>query len=242
MGLPGGPEMKTVITVLAVVLTAAPKLAGQEDRTPRISLEARLGYTRPAGDLGRADSFIGGYVAFKEVEAGPSLGGGLSVRLGGPFVARVRADHATETTVGGQWFCDAFTPCPAVLILVDGRVRSWSLGAEIHYRPRPSGWPFEPTVFVGSGRRTRRIRWDSPVPEVPIPTSYDQTDTFLRAGFGGSRTLGPASLFVEVETLLDSFGRDLPLFVEGVVPPDELGDPDTLMELQVSLGVRIGIH
>jgi hypothetical protein len=80
------------------------------------------------------------------------------------------------------------------------------------------------------------------VPEVPIPTSSDQTSTFLRGGFGASRSVGPASLFVELEALVDSFGRELPLLVEGSVPPDELGAPDTLVDFGAAAGVRIRIR
>lgn len=233
---------KTAVRVLVVALAVTAQVAAQESERPRISLEARVGYARPTGDLGRADAYVGGYVAFERVRAGPALGAGLDIRVAGPFHVRLRADYAAEAAVEGQWFCDAFTPCPAVLILVDGRVRSWSLGGEIHYRPRFARWPIEPTVFVGTGRHARRLRWPSPVPEVPIPTSYDRTSTFLRTGVGASRTVGPASLFVELEALFDSFGTERPLFIEGVVPPDELGPPDGLADLGAAVGLRIRIR
>jgi hypothetical protein len=185
--------MKALVAVLAVALAATARLGAQERQAPRISLEARIEYAHPTRDLGRTGVLGGGYVAFERVRAGPALGGGLSVQVAGPFHVRVRADFAAETAVSGQWFCDAFTPCPALLIPVDGQVRSWSLGAEIHYRPEFAALPFEPSMFLGSGRHARRIRWDSPVPDVPIPTSYHQSSAFLRAGLGASRSVGVLS-------------------------------------------------
>ncbi|MDH3224108.1 MAG: hypothetical protein OEO23_10375, partial [Gemmatimonadota bacterium] len=198
------------LVLMGTCLVAPTALAAQAHNPARLSFEARAGYTIPTRELGRT-GILGtprqGYLAFEEMEAGPIFGAGLAAHLSGPFSVRMTGDYAPETDARGQFFCEITTPCPAVLQLVEAQVRRWSVGADLQLRLPHVVAAVEPTLFVGVVRRTHQVRWESPILEVPIPTSYDRSSYYLRPGIGVSRSTGPVALFLEAEAVIGDFGE-----------------------------------
>lgn len=236
--------MRVSVWVLALTcLMGSGDLVAQDRDLPRFSVEARAGYTNPTRELGRTpvlqeSQTALGYVAFGEVEATPVLGVGATARLHGPLSLRLLADYGLETSVEGQWFCDVIAPCPAVLQLVKGDVRTWSVGADLRLALPQIAWGLEPTAFVGVARRSYRIRWNSPIPEVPIPTAHDQANYHLRPGLGVARTFGSVAFFAEADASIGDFGAELPVLIEGTTPSDDLGDRGTQFDIGLSVGAR----
>lgn len=217
--------------------------AAQERDLPRLTLEGRAGYTNPTRALGRTgvlNTSEGiGYASFEKADGTPVFGAGATARVAGPFSLRILADYALETETRGQWFCDGLLPCPAVLQPVEGRVRTWSLGADLQVRLPEVAWRIEPTAFVGVSRRSHRIRWEPFSSDVPIPTAFDQARIYVRPGVGLARSVGGFSLFVEADALIGEFGADRPLFVEGTRPVDQLPAPITQVDLGFTVGARV---
>ena len=236
--------MKRILVFLAagLALTGTPLLA-QGGAPGSVAVLIRGGYRVAMKDLGRTGVLEGaGYVAFDRLDPTPTLGVGIEAPLFGPVAARVLADYAFEADAVGQWFCDAFSPCPSVLILVDGRVLRWSALADLLFQPSWGVRRLRPIAFLGFGRREYRLRWDSPVPEVPIPTAFDRAIWFAHAGVGAELSCGAWALLVEADGTIGRFGADAPTFVEGTIPADGRGAAISQVDLSVSVGVRFGIH
>lgn len=237
------------VTMLAAVMVAlsASVLEAQVAERPRVTFEARVGYDHPLRDLGRTGILRGaatpaGYLAFETIDPGAVFGAGLSARVADPVSVRLLADYSGEREARGQWFCEAFSPCPAVLQIVDGRVRRWSVGVDLQLHLPPAPWGVEPTIFAGVASRGTRIRWDVPNPQVPIPTAYDKTEIVFRPGVGLTRAVGAFSLFVEADASVGGAGDDRPLFIEGTVPPDTLTSPETQVDLGLTVGARFRVR
>ncbi len=235
--------MKTSsLVMMATILVAPAAVAAQDGSQARLSFEARAGYTLPTRELGRT-GVLGtpgqGYLALEEADAGPVFGAGLTAHLSGPLSVRVTGDYAPETDARGQFFCELSSPCPAVLQLVEAQVQRWSVGADLQLRLPQVVAAVEPMFFVGVVRRTHEVRWESPILEVPIPTSYDRSSYYLRPGLGASRSAGPVAFFLEAEALIGGFGETP--FPDGTVPPDQLGDPRRQVDLGLTAGVRLRV-
>ena len=232
--------MQRLFATLAasLALTAVPVFAQNDARGP-VTVEVRGGYLVAMQDLGRTRVLQGaGYVAFDRLDPTVTLGAGIEAHLFGPLAARVIADYAFGTDATGQWFCDAFLPCPSVLIRVTGVVRRWSALADLLLRPSWAVGPLRPTAFAGVGRREYRLRWDSPVPEVPIPTALDRATWFARTGVGAELSRGAWALFAEADATIGRFGADAPTFIEGTIPADGLASATSQVDIGLSVGVR----
>jgi hypothetical protein len=236
--------MKSIVTGFAASLLLLPVDAVAQTGSFRsVWLEARAGYSFPSTDLGRTAVLNGvGYVALRRPDPAARLGVGVGFDLAGPFAARITADRTLEASVDGQWFCDAFSPCPAVLILVDGHVRLWTAAADLIFRPATGGWPLEPILFLGTGFRRYSLRWDSPIPEVPIATGFQKRRVFVRPGLGAELERGPWRAFAEVDAAIGGFGVGAPGLIEGTTPPDPTGEPRTQVDISVSAGLRLRVR
>lgn len=233
--------------VLPFVLSSGAGLQAQMMDPPRISFEVRAGYEHPTRALGRTGVLRNGqtgsgYALFEEVEPTTFIGGGLVAELTRGLSLRLTVDYGFESTVDGQWFCDAFAPCPAVLQSLDGRVDRWSAGGDLVMQLPRLGLPVVPHVYLGAVRRSYALRWDVPIPELPIPTAYDQSSWHIRPGFGLSMDMGRFSVFGEAEALFGTaFGDARPAFIEGTVPVDQGPGPESQIDLMFSLGARFGL-
>lgn len=222
-------------------------LEAQQVDEARVTFEVRAGYEDPTRALGRTgllrnDQTGWGYALFDEVEPAPFVGGGLRAGLTRGLSLRVTLDYGFGSTVDGQWFCDAFSPCPAVLQSLDGTVERWSAGGDLVLELPELGLPVTPHVYLGAVRRSHSLRWSAPIPELPIPTAYDQASWHLRPGFGLSREVGRIRVFGEAEALLGSaFGDARPAFIEGTVPADLGPAPESQIDLAFSLGARLAV-
>lgn len=236
--------MRVLFVASTVLVCLAAGVSAQQPERGRFSLEGRMGYVYPLRDLGRTaplGSPATGFAAFGQAEDTPTFGLGFTTKLGRTFSLRITGDYALETVVSGQWFCEGFSPCPAVLQLVDGRLDSWSVGADLRLRLSGGTHGFEPTAFLGVARRSFDLRWGAPVPEVPIPTAFQKAGWYLRPGLGLSRTVGSVSLFTEAEALVGRFGAAPPLFIEGYTPADTMPARPIQLDLGFSVGIRIPI-
>lgn len=237
--------MRILTVVLAMMVGPfAASLAAQDRSSPKLTFEARAGLTNPTRDLGRTEVLSQrsaglGYVVFEEAEVAPVFGAAVTANVSGPFRVRLLTEYGFQREVGGQWFCDALLPCPAVLQLVQGRMRHWSIGGDVQMRLPAVAWDIEPTAFVGVMRRSHRIRWDVPIIEVPIPTAYDHADVYLRPGVGLAKTFGSFAIFVEADAQVGGFGQELPLFIEGTNPVDNDSVPTTQVDFGFTLGARV---
>lgn len=236
--------MKSIVAGLSIGLFLLPlRATAQAGPFGSVSLELRGGYSFPSEGLGRTGVLDGtGYVAFSRPDPTARLGVGIEFGLVGPLAARITADRALETGADGQWFCDAFSPCPSVLILVDGRMRLWSAAADVVFRPATTGWPLVPTLFIGAGIRDYDLRWESPIPEVPIPTEFRNRRVFVRPGLGAELARGGWTAFAEVDAAIGGFGTSAPLFIEGTTPPDQMGEPPRQVDIGISLGLRLRVR
>lgn len=215
--------------------TPVPALA----QGPTIALEARAGYDRPTTDLGRTAILRAqGTVSFGRVEAGPRFGIAALARLDRMWGVRLSVDHAPDRDVRGVWACAPFVACPSVLIEPEGRVRTWTVGADVRLHPDIGEAPVRPVVFVGGGLRGHELRWTSPVEDVPIPRSFSDTNGFWRLGAGLSGDVGPVELFGEAEGTVGPFGAGEERSIEGTVPDGR----NTNVDLGVVLGVRLTVR
>jgi len=239
-------EWTVKMRLLALSALAAPASLLAQEAVPRFAFEIRAGYSHSTQSLGRTGILGGGstglgYVAFEKMSAAPVLGGGVTGYIAGPFSLRLTADRTLGAKADGQWFCEGFSPCPSVLQLVEGDVGLWSVGADLQVHLATSGWTVHPVASLGVSRRSYQLRWDAPVDEVPIPTAYDRTSYHLRPGLGILARVGPAILLLEASATVGSFGAERPLFIEGTVPVDNEGDPETQVDLGVTVGLRLPI-
>lgn len=236
--------MRILSLSLLALVGVVPSLSAQQAETARFALEGRVGYVKPLRDLGRTAALgapATGYAAFGQAEGTPTFGLGFTTALGGAVSLRAVADYALETTVSGQWFCEGISVCPAVLQLVDGQLKGWSVGADLRLRLADDAWGLEPTVFLGVSRRSYDVRWTAPVPEVPIPTAFDKATWYLRPGLGLSRTVGSVSLFAEAEAAVGRFGSMPPRSIEGFRPADTMPVRPVQLDMGFTGGVRIPI-
>ena len=236
--------MQRILVILAagLALTGSPLLA-QGGAPGSVAVLIRGGYRVATQDLGRTGVLEGaGYVAFDRLDPAPTLGVGIEAPLFGPVAARVLAEYAFEADAVGQWFCDAFSPCPSVLTRVNGRVQRWSALADLRFQPSWGLGPLRPIAFLGVGRREYRLRWNSPVQEVPIPTAFDRAIWFAHTGVGAELSYGAWALLAEADATIGRFGADAPTFVEGTSPADGRGAAISQVDVGVSVGVRFGIH
>jgi hypothetical protein len=230
------------VTVLLAVLPSlslgAPSdLAAQRCR--QVALEVRAGWVGPTTDLGRTAILEGlGFVEFEEPPSTWSTGLGIVVDWAEAWSTRLTVDRAAASDVGGQWFCAPGLACPSVLILVGAELDRWTVGADMLYRPALPNPIATPEVFIGAGVRHHRLRWDSPIPEVPIPTEFDETDMVVRMGLGASRGLGPVALVGQLQGDLGGFGSAEERLGEHRVPDGRVLNVD----LAAGLGVRIRLR
>ena len=106
-----------------------------------------------------------------------------------------------------------------------------------------AGLPVTPHVYLGLVRSSYAIRWDAPIPEVPIPSAYDDSTWFLRPGFGLSRAVGRFHVFGEAEALMGhAFQTRTVILTEGTVPPDQsLEEAGAQLNWTFSMGARFGL-
>lgn len=229
-------SMRVFFTALFTLALCAPSNALGQD--PPFGFELRAGFVSPTSELGRTEVLQGaGYVVFDEPGTAATLGGAVLARVSGPWSLRVSVDHQFDTDVDGAWYCAPFVACPAVLIEPEGQLRRWVLGADVRLRALSVPGPVQPVVFAGGGVRWSRLRWSSPIDEVPIPQAFDQQDFFWRLGLGASGRVGPVELFGEAGGTVGPFGVESEQYIEGLVPDGR----ETGLDVGVIAGVRIGI-
>ena len=213
----------------------------------RVAFEVRAGYEDPTRDLGRSDLLWNeetgwGYARFQQASGTPFIGGGLRTNIAGGLSLRLNVDYAFQSTVDGQWFCDALTPCPAVLQAFEATVDRWSAGGDLVLSIPQLGLPVTPHVYLGAVRRSYALRWNAPIAEIPIPSAYDEANWFLRPGIGVSRALGRFHVFGEAEALVgNSFQTKTVILFEGTVPVDPGVEPQSQVDLTFSVGARFGL-
>lgn len=236
--------MKLLFASLATALTlGGVPVRAQTGPIGSVTFEVRGGYLVAMRDLGRTQVLEGaGYVAFDRLDPTATLAAGIEVPLLPPVALRLMVDYALETNAKGQWFCDAFSPCPSVLILVDGKARRWSALGDLRLRPSWAVGPLRPTAFFGVGRREYRLRWESPVPEVPIPRAFDRGIWVAHTGVGAELQRGAWALLAEADVTIGRFGADAPALVEGTTPRDGLGSASGQVDVGLSVGARISLH
>lgn len=225
-----------ITTALGLASVQAASLAAQGTT---IDVELRAGFVHPTTDLGRTAVVGGaGSVTFGQADTGPLLGAGVAVAPTSAWGFRVMVDHGFARSMTGLWECAPFVACPAVLIEPQGDVSDWTFGADVRFTPSLALGPLRPSLFAGAGIRRFHLEWASPLLQVPIPTTVDETNAFARMGAGVSGHVRPIELFGEVTGTFGPFGAEEERFIEGSVPDGRT----TNVDVGLVMGLRVHLR
>lgn len=231
-------------------LLAASFLPGsvQGQSAEGVALEVSVGATFESDALGFTTGAPEGYFGFGEVDAAPNIGARLLLP---PMTSGIRpralVSYTPPVDVEGNWVpCEPGTPCPDVLLSVDGRASRFeaTVGAELPLVV--TGGPVRPYIDVGLGFRRYGFSW-RPIGEpdnvLQLESgSFGETDFLARIGAGVGVELGRFEVTLEGSADLSSFGpgrvpvpgETLALFAE---PTIDLGR-DTRREYNLTVGLR----